>query len=157
MRERSVDIPGARLTLLRPGLFLRKSLMVFALALLLLPLVRLKTELPAVLYVGALLALHIVVLGLYLYRTQFRELDPDRRSLMLRIAAIAFMTYLLSIVSGANAETPLRGMVVQVLGAAGLHTVLLAMLAVRVTFPEEPEPAPRLPTDAHAVRSDGGD
>jgi low temperature requirement protein LtrA len=112
--ELSITVAGARLTLLTPRIFARKTAMVFALALLLLPLVRLRSELPALIYVAALLLLHVVVLILYFYRVQLRKLDPDRRSLVVRIAAIAFMTYLLFIVSGVDAEAPLRTLFLQV-------------------------------------------
>jgi hypothetical protein len=127
-----VRAAGATFTLADPRLFLRKTVTVFALAVLLLPLVRMKSQVPALAYVTVLLALHVAVLGLYFYRTQVRSLDPDRRSLIARVIAVAFLGYLLYVVSRVSADTPTLWLVAQVLVASALHTSLLALLSVKV-------------------------
>ena len=124
-----------QLRLVEPRLFLRKTASVFVLAFVLIPLVGMRSELPALLYAGTLVLLHIFVLVIYLYRVRFRELDPDWRSLSARVLALVAVTYLLSAVSRFEAGSPLSQLMLQMLGLSVLHTVMLALLMVRVERP----------------------
>ena len=128
-----------RLHLPDRALFVRKTATVFVLAFVLVPLVDLKHQLPALIYAGALVALHVVVLGVYLYRVRFRELDADWRSLVARVMALVLVTYLLSAVSGFEEGTPQSWLAAQMFGISMLHTSVLALLMVRV---ERVEPVP---------------
>lgn len=121
-----------RASLTNPRLFILKTLSVFALSLALVPLVAMKQQFPAVLYAGGLVVLHIVVLLVYVYRVRFRDLDADRRSLIARVVALAVVSYLLFAASSFEAGTPLMPMTLQMLGVSALHTIILALLMVRV-------------------------
>ena len=80
--------PTLRFVLSDSGLFVKKTVAVFVLSFALIPLVDVKGELPALLYAGALVILHVFVMGIYLYRVRFRELDADVRSLLARVLAV---------------------------------------------------------------------
>jgi glycerol kinase len=73
-----------------PRLFVINALSVLALSFALLPIVAIKSSIPAVLYVGLLIVTHIFVLAIYLYRLRFRDLDPNLRSPEHRLAPTAF-------------------------------------------------------------------
>ena len=133
-----------RFTLVDRRLFLGKTACVFALTLLVVPLAAVADGLPADLYVIGLIALHVFVLGIYLYRVRFRDLDPDPRSLVARIAALVVVVYLLAAM--ADFRTDLVMLAVQMVVISLLHTLVLALLMIRVTYPEratQPVPAER--------------
>lgn len=115
-----------------PRLFAVKTASVFVVSLALVPLVSLKQSLPVLLYAGGLVVLHVAVLVAYFYRVRFRELDPDRRSLVARVVALAAMTYLLYVASSFEAGTPLWWLTAQMLALSLLHTVVLLLLMVRL-------------------------
>jgi hypothetical protein len=131
--ERTVAIRRVRLAV-QPRVFLWKAASVYALTALIFPLLRFKDGIPAIAYVGALLLLHVVVLALYLYRTQVRSLDSDWRSLAARVAALVFMGYLLAVVGRSGASASNGVLIAQIVAVASLHTTLLALLNVRVEF-----------------------
>jgi tellurite resistance protein TehA-like permease len=114
------------------GLFWKKTLAVFGLSLLVIPLVELRGGLPAIAYMVGLVVLHAFVLVIYFYRIRFRELDPDTRSLIARIGALAVMVYLLTAVTDFQESTPMSTLVLQMLGVSLLHTVVLALLMLRL-------------------------
>lgn len=120
----------ARLT--EPRLFLVKAVSVFLLSLALVPLVAMKQQLPALLYTGGLVALHVFVLVAYVYRVRFGDLDPNRRSLVARIVALVAVPYLLFAASTFEPGTPIWPMTLQMLGVSVLHTVILGLLMVQV-------------------------
>jgi hypothetical protein len=117
------------------SLFLKKTAAVFVLAFALVPLLEAKGRLPASAYVGGLVALHIFVLAVYLYRVRFRDLDMDLRSLAARVVALLVVTYLLAVVSGFEAGMPRGQLVVQMLAVCVLHTAILVLLMTRVERP----------------------
>lgn len=123
-----------RITMTDWPLFLKKTAAVFALSLLLVPLVELKGGVPAMVYVVGLVVLHVFVLGIYFYRIRFRELDPDVRSLFARVGALAFMIYLLAVASDFDQSTAMSTLVVQMAGVSLLHTVVLALLMIRIQY-----------------------
>ena len=122
------------------ALFTRKTVAVFGLSLLVVPLVELQGGLPAMAYVMGLIALHLFVLAIYCYRVRFRELDPDARSLVARVGALAFMVYLLVVVSDFEESTPTSTLLLQMLVISVLHTVVLALLMTRIRY-RGPHPA----------------
>ncbi len=125
-----------RLTMTNWPLFIKKTVAVFALSLLVVPLVGMKGGFPATLYLVGLIVLHVFVLGIYLYRIRFRELDHDFRSLIARIAALAFVGFLLVPVSEFDDSTPRSTLIWQMLGVSVLHTAVLLLLMVRASRPD---------------------
>ncbi len=128
-------------------LFAKKTASVFALSLLVVPLVEMKGGMPATAYLAGLVGLHAFVLAIYFYRIRFTELDPDTRSLVARIGALLFVTYLLVVVSDFDESTPVSGLLIQMLGVSVLHTAVLALLMVRI-HRQPPAPAGRLIDEA---------
>lgn len=126
-----------RFVLSNPRLFLVKTLSVFALSFALVPLLQSKGDLPALAYTGSLVALHIFVLGIYLYRVRFRDLDPDRRSLIARVLGLAITTYLLSATSAFDADSSIARLTAQMLAVSLVHMLILALLMVRAVPAEQ--------------------
>ncbi len=124
-----------RAHLVEPRLFLVKAVSVFVLSLALVPLVAMKQQLPAMIYAGGLVVLHIFVLVAYFYRVRFGELDPDRRSLIARVVALVVVSYLLFAASVFEPGTPIWPMTLQMLGVSVLHTLILLLLMVRIDRP----------------------
>ncbi len=124
------DVLRAHLT--DPRLFVVKTASVFVVSLALVPLVALKQSLPVLLYTGGLVVLHIAVLVAYFYRVRFRDLDPNRRSLIARVVALGAVTYLLYVASNFEAGTPLWWLTAQMLALSVLHTAVLLLLMVRI-------------------------
>ncbi len=123
-----------RVELTDSALFITKTVTVFAVSFALLPLVDLKSDIPAMLYVVSLVVLHLFVLAIYLYRVRVRELDPDARSVVARLLAVAVVVYLLFAVSSFEEGAPLSTLALQMLGLSVLHTAMLALLMVRVRY-----------------------
>ncbi len=120
-----------RLVLANPRLFWLKSLMVFVLAFALVPLVALKSDVPKMAYAGSLVVLHIAIIAVYFYRVKFRELDPDRRSLVARLIGLALTTYILSASSSFDADSSVADLAWQMLAVSVIHMVMLLLLMVR--------------------------
>jgi hypothetical protein len=108
--------------------------------LLVIPLAQVKGGMPATLYLGGLVVLHVLVLVVYCYRVKFTELDPDLRSLVARIAALVFVGYLLAAVSSFDEQTPVSTLLAQMLGVSLLHTLILALLMFRLSYERRPAP-----------------
>jgi len=115
-----------------PRLFLIKAFSVLALSFALLPILAIKSSIPAVLYVGLLIVTHIFVLAIYLYRVRFRDLDPNRRSLFARVIALAVVTYLLVVVSRFEPNSSWLTLSYQLVGVTVFHALLLILIMVRV-------------------------
>lgn len=120
-----------------PRLFLVKTTSVFALSFALVPLLQWKDDLPALAFTGSLVVLHIFVLGIYLYRVQFRDLDPDRRSLFARALGLVITVYLLSATSTFDADSSIPRLAAQMLGVSLVHMLILALLMVRAVPAEQ--------------------
>lgn len=115
-----------------PRLFLSKAASVLLLSYALLPVLAFKSDIPALLYVGLLVAIHMFVLGIYLYRVRFRELDPNLRSLFARVVALIVVTYLLVIVSQFEDGSSWLTLSYQMAGITVFHAVLLALIMFHV-------------------------
>jgi len=124
-----------RFVLLNPRLFFLKAASVFVLSFALVPLMQWKADIPALIYTAALVGLHIFILGIYLYRVRFRDLDPDRRSLIARILGLTITTYLLSATSAFDSDSSIGRLAVQMLAVSLVHMVILALLMVRAVRP----------------------
>jgi hypothetical protein len=130
-----------RFAISNPRLFLSKTVMVFALSFALIPLLQWKSDIPAIAYAGSMVVLHVFILGIYLYRVRFRDLDPDRRSLVARILGLAITSYLLSTTSSFNAESSVGTLALQMLAVSLIHMGILALLMVRVVPAVRAQPA----------------
>ena len=144
-----------RVTMTDWPLFAKKTAMVFALSLLVIPLAQAKGGLPAMAYLMGLAGLHASVLVIYFYRIRVRELDPDARSLILRVAALVVVVYLLAVVSSFDESTPVSSLLVQMLGVSLLHTVVLALLMLRIQY-RQPYP-PAATTSMTTLADEAGD
>jgi hypothetical protein len=96
-----------------------------------------KDGIPATLYTASLVVLHVAILGIYLYRVRFRDLDPDARALALRVLALIVVAYMLVIVSRFDPDGPRATLAMQLLAITAFHAILLALVMIRV----EPHPA----------------
>ena len=115
-----------------PRLFLIKTLSVLVLSYALLPILAIKGSIPAYLYVGLMIVIHIFVLAIYVYRVRFRELDASYRSLIARLIALGVVTYLLIVVSRFEDESSWTRLALQMLGVTVFHALLLALIMFRV-------------------------
>ncbi len=125
-----------RVELTDTALFIRKTVTVFAVSFALLPLVGFKSDIPAMAYAVALVVLHLFVLAAYLYRVRVRELDPDARSLIARLLAVAVVVYLLFAVASLEQGSSRSSLALQMLGLSVLHTAMLTLLMARVRYAE---------------------
>jgi hypothetical protein len=123
---------GRAFRLLEPRLFLWKAASVLALSAALFPILSVRDGIPATIYAGALVVLHVAILGIYLYRVSFRDLDPDLRALALRVMALVVVSYLLVIVSRFDPDGPKSTLALQLLAITAFHAVLLALVMIRV-------------------------
>jgi hypothetical protein len=131
-----MSVGDRRLSLTEPRLFAIKTASVFLLAFMLLPLVSVKDGMPATLYAGGLVALHVVILGIYFYRARFQDLDADRRSLVARVFALVVMTYLLMVVSRFDPDSSMSTLALQMLAVSVVHMAVLLLFMVRVEVRE---------------------
>ncbi|MCH4250200.1 MAG: hypothetical protein LKF88_04945 [Microbacteriaceae bacterium] len=119
-----------RLEILNPRLFIRKMVLLTVTTLLLAPLIVEKMLIPAALYIGGLIVLHVVVLAVYLYRVPWRELWRNRAEFALRVAAIVFFVCLLALVRF-EGDTAIVLMDIGI--ALVLHCLIICGFHVRVT------------------------
>ena len=106
----------------------------FCLTYLLLPLIWFKSKLPAGVYAGGLVALHVVVLVVYCYKVAIRQLDPNWQSATVRALGLALSVWLLLIVSS-WADSNVTSVAVfagQLAVLCGVHTIILAIIMVRL-------------------------
>ena len=123
---------GRRFLLLEPRLFLWKAAGVLVLSAALFPVLSVRDGLPATAYAGSLVVLHIAILGIYLYRVRFRDLDPDARALALRVLALVVVSYLLVVVSRFDPAGPKSTLAMQLLAITAFYAILLALVMIRV-------------------------
>lgn len=135
-------MPGVRIELLDRTLFIRKTIAVFAASFLLLPLLELRSAVPALLYVAALVVLHIIVLIVYVFRVPMRELATSWRGLAARILGLAVVSYLLVLFSRFEDDASRAALAAQLLMVAILHAIVLLLLSARLIRPGEASPAP---------------
>ena len=134
-------VPGVRIELLDRTLFIRKTIAVFAASFLLLPLLELRSAVPALLYVAALVVLHVIVLIVYVFRVPMRKLASSWRGLAARLLALAVVSYLLVLFSRFDDDASRAALAVQLFLVAILHAVVLLLLSARLIRPGEETPA----------------
>lgn len=87
-----------KVTTIDRRLFIRKLTVLIAGTLLFIPLMYFKHHGLALAYVGGLLALHICILYVYFSRTPWRRLLHHKAEFGIRVAAVVFFIYLLTLV-----------------------------------------------------------
>ena len=95
-------------------------------------------ELTAIAYASILVALHIVFVVIYFWRVKFRKLDPNNKSLCARLVGLLFCLMLLALVAG-SFEDDLSKLAMELLGLCAVHSLILALLSVRVVSDEREE------------------
>lgn len=124
-----------RVTLLDPRLFWRKVVMLVVFFGLFIPL-KLYREQLLLGYVIFLVALHIYILFVFLYRVRWQVLAENRRAFAVRLVAIAIFVALLTVIKAGATVTELVAFV----GLSGLvHLALLLSLTVKAVL-VEPQP-----------------
>lgn len=116
--------------LLDRKLFMQKLAALVITTALLAPLIYYKLNVPAAVFVGGLLVLHIAVFYLYFGRLPWRRLLKHKGEFVIRAAGVLFFLYLLSLIKfGGNPSLIL----VKLLLATGVHiAILTAVMLERV-------------------------
>ena len=86
-----------KIYLSNPDLFFKKVLTLFLATVLLVPLIQFKLLIPAMAYVGGLIILHLFFFYIYFSNVPWREISKDKKSLILRLVAVLFFIYLLTL------------------------------------------------------------
>lgn len=141
LHHETVNMGGHRAILLDPALFWRKLTMLIVFFGLFIPLKMYREEL-LVWYVVFLVALHVYILFIFLYRVQWRVLAQNRRDFLVRLVAITVFVVLLTVI---KAGATLQELLVFVALSGIVHVALLLSLTVHI---ERASPAQPLATDA---------
>ena len=86
------------MTRLNQFLFMKKLTVLVVGTFLLIPLVYYKLQVPAMIYVGILVILHILFLYIYAMRTPWKELMQHKAEFAVRVVAVGFFIYLLTLI-----------------------------------------------------------
>lgn len=95
--------------------------------LLIVPLVYYDYYLPMALYVGLLLLLHFVFFVLYIFRTPWIDIVRHKTEFALRVVAVIFFIYLLSLVKFEGGKMVV---IMNIVVALGIHVLILAALMI---------------------------
>ena len=98
----------------------------------LVPLIHYRLELPTLIYVAALLLLHIYILFVYLSRVKWRQLRANRGGFALRISAIVMFSYILTLL---HYQGTTFIVLLSVGAAVGIHAMILLLLMMSKTAP----------------------
>ena len=129
-----------RVEILDRALFVRKTIAVFAASFALVPLLELRSAVPALLYVVGLIVLHVIVLIVYLFRVPVRQLASSWRGVTARVLALAVVFYLLVLLSRFDEEASRAALAAQLFLVAVLHAVVLLLLTARLIRPGQGGP-----------------
>jgi phosphatidylserine synthase len=117
-------------SLMNRRLFFQKLASLLIAVALLFPLVYFRLRLPSLIYVIALLVLHLYVVYLYLHRVSWNELLRHRTALAGRVVAVLFFGYILTVLKFSGAP----GVVLSNLSVAtAAHVAILVALMVKIT------------------------
>ena len=123
--------------LLEPRLFLQKLAVIVLASFAFLPLMAAHEagHVSALVYAAVLIVLHVSFIIIYLWRVRYRELDGgDCRSLSARVIGLVACVMLLWLVAKVMTgyEVSLWMLALEILGLCAVHTLILALLMVRV-------------------------
>jgi hypothetical protein len=93
-----VHIPKLNIIISNQKLFLKKAATLFMASIALVPLIHYKLYIPATLYIGSLLILHLLFLYMYFMQVPWREIGKNKKALSLRLTSIIFLIYLLTLI-----------------------------------------------------------
>lgn len=109
----------------QPKLFLKKLVTLLGVTLVLVPLIHYKLLMPTIIYVVALLLLHIYIFYVYLTRINWRHLRANRLGFALRILGIVLFSYILTLLHYQGATTIVM---LNVVAAVTVHALILLLL-----------------------------
>ena len=119
-----------RCMLPQPRLFQYKLAFTVVLSYALLPLTLFKSRLPSITYISFIIGIHVIVLFVYFWRVYVCGLDPDWRSLLARLAALALVIGLLFLIADESPEDWWLAAWLALLCC--VHGLVLALLMVKV-------------------------
>jgi hypothetical protein len=115
-----------------PKLFYKKCLVLFISTVVLIPLIQYKYLIPAMLYVGGLLILHLFFFYMYLVRVPWREFSRNKSALMLRVFSVLFLIYILTILKLQGDSIKI---IINLIGIFVVHVlILLFLMVIRLEF-----------------------
>ena len=134
-------VGGVRVEILDPKLFARKLALLIVFSAAFVPLKYYELETATTWYVVFLLLLHVYFLVILVWRVRWRRLAGHRRSFLLRLTAVAFFVFLLTVL---QAGVTFWEFMVFLGASVAIHTLLLLSLTVVVhrAAPVAPETAP---------------
>lgn len=119
-----------KITISNPGLFYKKLATLFVTTVALIPLVQYKLYVPAALYIGALLLLHVFILYIYLTRVDWQQFAVDKKELFVRLSSVGFFIYLLTTLRFEGATTII---LLNMAGAFVIHVVIMLFMTASLT------------------------
>jgi hypothetical protein len=111
----------------QPQLFLRKLATLLGTTLVLVPLIHYKLLIPTMVYVIALLLLHVYIFYVYLTRIKWHVLRANRAGFVMRLLGIVLFSYMLTLLHYQGATV---FVLLSILAAVGLHALILLLLMV---------------------------
>lgn len=123
---------GPRVTFQRPGQFAWKVGLLLATTIALVPILLMKSEWAAQVYLWALVAVHVVGLFVIAIGVKRHHIAPDRRGLVIRLVGIAMLVALLYLASK-GLRSDVEGFLFwgSLFAIWALHTLGLALLHIR--------------------------
>jgi hypothetical protein len=119
-----------KFTVTNAALFYKKLVTLSVATVALIPLIHFKLSVPASLYLSILLALHLYIMYVYFAGVPWRALIQNKKELLIRLAAIGFFVYLLTVLSFVGSPAAI---LLNLAGAFMLHVIILMlMMASRV-------------------------
>ena len=123
-----------RLELVSPRTFLFKNLFIFAATYAFIPIIGEHDEgrIAGMTYALILVGLHLLFIVVYFWKVKFGQLDPDKKTLCARVVGLIFCLLLLMLVAGNLSDGDLSMLSVELLGLCAVHSLILALLSIRV-------------------------
>ncbi len=112
----------------QPQLFFKKLATLLGVTIVLVPLIHYKLLIPTMLYVGALLLLHVYILFVYLSRVNWRVLRANRAGFALRLLGIGLFSYMLTLL---HYQGTTLIVLLSIAAAVTIHALILLLLMAR--------------------------
>ncbi|MBW4061970.1 hypothetical protein HJC99_05360 [Candidatus Saccharibacteria bacterium] len=112
----------------QPRLFVGKLATLLGTTIVLVPLIHYKLIIPTLLYIGALLLIHIWIFYVYVARINWRELRSNRIGFILRLLGIVLFSYILTLLHYQGATTIV---LLSIAAAVAIHALILLLLMAR--------------------------
>mmetsp|Transcript_19345 Transcript_19345/g.38654 ORF Transcript_19345/g.38654 Transcript_19345/m.38654 type:complete len:181 (-) Transcript_19345:31-573(-) len=123
-----------RLELVSPRQFVLKNLFIFAATYAFIPIIGEHDEgkIAGLTYALILIGLHVLFIVVYFWKVNFGQLDPDKNTLCARVVGLIFCLLLLMLVAGNLSDGDLSLLAIELLGLYAVHSLILALLSIRV-------------------------